>query len=41
MTSRRHFKRFLAAYLGLAACGSALVATAVLISAQPAVARAE
>jgi hypothetical protein len=41
MTSRRHFKRFLAAYLGLAACGSALVATAVLISAQSAVARAE
>jgi hypothetical protein len=41
MIPRRHFKRFLAAYLGLAACGSAWVATAVLISAQPAVARAE
>jgi hypothetical protein len=41
MRSHRHLKRFIAAYLGLAACGSVSVATAVLISAQPAVARAE
>jgi hypothetical protein len=41
MSSFRHSHRFLAAYLGLAACGSVSVATAVLISAQPAVARAE
>ena len=40
MTSNRHFNRFLAAYLGLAACGSVSIATAVLISAQAAVAGA-